>query len=64
MQSPEVAKATPEQKAELAAAARPVLQRMYARINEVAENDKLSDAEKQRHIQAIQEEAQRQLAGQ
>ena len=64
MQSPEVAKATAEQKAELAAAARPVLQRMYARINEVAENDKLSDAEKQRHIQAIQEEAQRQLSGQ
>lgn len=64
MQDPAVAKASPEQKEAFKQAARPVLQQMYAQINDIAADPNLSDAQKQQRISEVQQQAQRQLAGQ
>ncbi len=62
MRDPGVANASPEEKAAFESYARPVLQDMFHRINEVSESD-LPDDEKQRRIAALQDRAQRQLSG-
>lgn len=62
MQDPGLANATPEQREAFERRARPVLQDMFQRINEVSESD-LPDDEKQRRIEALQDRAQRQLSG-
>lgn len=63
MQDPGLANATPEQREAFERRARPVLQDMFQRINEVSESN-LPDDEKQRRIAALQDRAQRQLRGQ
>ena len=64
MKDPALAQATAEQRKQFEQHARPILQQMYARINEVTSNATLSEAQKQQQIQAIQQEAQQQLSGQ
>ena len=56
--------ATEEQKEQFEKTARPILHDMFARINEVTANPNLTDDQKKQQIQAIQQQAQRQLAGQ
>lgn len=63
MQDPGLANASPEQREAFEQHARPVLQDMFRRMNEIAESD-LPNDEKQRQIAALQERAQRQLSGQ
>ncbi len=55
--------ATEEQKEQFEKTARPILHDMFARINEVTANPNLTDDQKKQQIQAIQQQAQRQLAG-
>ena len=62
MQDPGMANASPEEKEAFERLARPVLQDMFHRMNELSETD-LPDDEKQRRIAALQERAQRQLGG-
>ena len=62
MQDPGMANASPEEKEAFERFARPVLQDMFHRMNELSETD-LPDDEKQRRIAALQERAQRQLGG-
>lgn len=62
MKDPGVVNASPEEKAAFERLARPVLQDMFHRINEVSDSDLPTD-EKKRRIAALQERAQRQLGG-
>lgn len=64
LKDPSLAQATAEQKTQFEEKARPVLLQMYERIYTVAEDSTLTDEQKQQQIQAIQQEAHRQLAGQ
>ena len=64
MKDPALAHADPAQRQAFEQQARPILQHMFSRINAVSDDPNLSAQEKQQKIQAIQNEAQQQLAGQ
>ena len=53
--------ASPEQKDAVEQRARPILTEMYERANEI-QNSNLPEDEKQRRLQRVQEDAQRQLS--
>lgn len=62
MQDPALQKASAEQREAFKANARPVLEEMFERANQIEESN-LSEPEKRRQLQALQEEAQRRLSG-
>ena len=53
--------ASPEQREAIEQRARPILTQMYERANEI-QNSNLPEDEKQRRLDRVQEEAQRQLS--
>jgi len=62
MQDPGVRNASPAEKAAFEERARPVLDNMFRRLNEIAESDAPDDV-KQKQMAAVQDWAQRQLSG-
>ena len=63
MQDPALQNASPEQREAFKEHARPVLEEMFEKATQIEESN-LSEPEKRRQLQALQDQTQRRLSGQ